>query len=229
MKMYSQEIEKKLKSKSNRIKVCQYIKNETEKQKTNIVKPHFAYFLQNYILKTHWDIVRKVGCGIDHFILDKSPDHHSKCFYIVRKDGSIIDFSFHESITPRKSQQIVYDACRSAIEQQIRDMRNMYINKLPFECPITGELIKTKDDFEIDHYDSTFYNVFRMWVADKDIDELEKNTNHFDDGLCSKVCFIDTKIKNDFINFHNSHTHLRAVSKKANQSILKKNNSTENQ
>lgn len=98
MKMYSQEIEKKLKYKSNKIKVCQYIKDETEKQNTNIVKPHFAYFLQNYILKTHWDIVRKVGCGIDRILITLNFYGPGKCFAIYRKDHTFAMISWRECL-----------------------------------------------------------------------------------------------------------------------------------
>lgn len=47
------------------------------------------------LLKRHDEYSEKVGVGIDHYKVDGAPDGYSgKCFWIVRTDGSSIDFSF---------------------------------------------------------------------------------------------------------------------------------------
>lgn len=47
------------------------------------------------LLKRHDEVDEKVGVGIAHFKVDSAPEPYSgKCFWIVRADGSEIDFSF---------------------------------------------------------------------------------------------------------------------------------------
>jgi hypothetical protein len=50
------------------------------------------------LLKLHSEYAEKVGVGIDHFEVRAPPpdvpQHSSRCFWIVRTDGSAIDFSF---------------------------------------------------------------------------------------------------------------------------------------
>ncbi|CAM6122097.1 unnamed protein product [Calypogeia fissa] len=51
------------------------------------------------VLAHHPQSEAKIGCGIDHIKVDYHPDHPtSKCFHIVRKDGSCTDFSYHKCL-----------------------------------------------------------------------------------------------------------------------------------
>jgi hypothetical protein len=50
---------------------------------------------QNALLKRHDEKDEKIGVGIDRFEVGEAPDgHNGKCFWIVRSDGTRIDFSF---------------------------------------------------------------------------------------------------------------------------------------
>ena len=47
------------------------------------------------LLKRHDEVDEKMGSGISHFVVERAPEPHpGKCFWIVRTDGSKIDFSF---------------------------------------------------------------------------------------------------------------------------------------
>ncbi len=46
------------------------------------------------LLKRHDEYADKVGEGVDHYKVDNAPDHNTKCFWIVRADGSEVDFSY---------------------------------------------------------------------------------------------------------------------------------------
>jgi hypothetical protein len=52
------------------------------------------------LLLLHKEAEKKIGCGIDHFIIMTS-EEGSRCFGIVRADGSKIDFSYQRCITQR--------------------------------------------------------------------------------------------------------------------------------
>jgi hypothetical protein len=53
------------------------------------------------LLQRHAQRSEKVGVGIDHFIVDESDMYGSWCFFIVRVDGTLIDFSYRHCIDGR--------------------------------------------------------------------------------------------------------------------------------
>jgi hypothetical protein len=56
------------------------------------------------LLKRHDEMDEKVGTGIAHFEVAAAPDgHDGKCFWIVRSDGSRIDFSLKHCLEARPS------------------------------------------------------------------------------------------------------------------------------
>ena len=47
------------------------------------------------LLKRHDEVNEKVGAGVSHFVVEGAPEPYSgKCFWIVRTDGSKVDFSY---------------------------------------------------------------------------------------------------------------------------------------
>ncbi|KAK9163333.1 hypothetical protein Syun_004235 [Stephania yunnanensis] len=47
------------------------------------------------LLPYHPEFEKKVGCGIDHITIGYHPDFEkSRCLFIVRKDGELVDFSY---------------------------------------------------------------------------------------------------------------------------------------
>lgn len=56
------------------------------------------------LLHRHTEEKDKIGAGISHFIVDNGPSEYdipTRCFWIVRKDGSKIDFSVKHCLEPR--------------------------------------------------------------------------------------------------------------------------------
>ena len=194
---------------------CREILNDTSK----IVDKPSTDFLINNIFPNHLRWKNKVGVGIDH--IEVRPDiYGGKCFYLVRVDGSFTDISYVKSITPEKPIDYVKRACRTAVEGKIMEKRESIT--LPYTCPITGEIIWDMSNIHIDHYDLTFDELFNDWIKDKDINELYKKTLDSSKDNSTITYFNDKEIIKDFVEFHNKHTHLRAVSKKANLGELKK-------
>ena len=194
---------------------CREILNSTSK----VVDKSSADFLINNIFPNHLRWKNKVGVGIDH--IEVRPDgHYGKCFYLVRVDGTRTDISFVKSITPEEPIDYVNRACRTAVEGEIRELRESIT--LPYTCPITGEIIWDMSNIHIDHFDLTFDELFNEWIKDKDINELYKKTLDSSKDNNTITYFDDEEIIKDFVEFHNNHTHLRAVYKKANLGELKK-------
>ena len=170
----------------------------------------------------HWK--EKEGCGIHHFEVRKGL-YGEKCFYIVRIDCTSTDISYRKALHsyPTKRADIM-KACRTVISPVIENLRNQI--KLPFTCPVTGDVVTDKSDVHIDHYDLTFKELFDLWIKDKDIDEVYNSIDESRKDGCVEIHFNDPMLAMDFYDFHNNHTHLRVVSKKANLSVLKRKSVT---
>lgn len=175
-------------------------------------------FLVGDILMKHPHWEKKIGDGYDHIEVRRGL-YGKKGFFIVRSDGSSIDISYRKAIYSYPSKRAeVMKACRTAISPIIEMFRNQIV--LPFKCPITGEIVTNISDVHIDHYDKTFKDLFDVWMKDKNVDELyDKIVRSKDDS--GEVRFSDPYITMDFYQFHNSNTHLRPVSKTANEKVLR--------
>jgi hypothetical protein len=51
------------------------------------------------LLKRHPGSKEKIGNGIHHFEVMRA-DYNTKCFAVVRRDGSSVDFSYKVCVTP---------------------------------------------------------------------------------------------------------------------------------
>ena len=206
-------------NKKEKTKLCKYILDNSDVR----VEDKYSRFLMKYIFPYHPEWKDKEGVGIDH--IEVRPDGYGhKCFYLIRKDSTVTDISYLTSITPPSKKEQVRTACRTAIRPTIKDIKNSV--KLPYRCPITGDIITTMDDIHIDHYDMEFNDVFELWIKDKDLDWLYEDVMKSNVDGSTITSFKDESIIKDFIEFHNTHTHLRVVSKKANLSVLKRKSVT---
>lgn len=181
-----------------------------------VVSVQDAKFLIS-IFESHDQWIMKKGVGIKS--ISVVANTFNRCFQINRIDGTYTDISFLHSITSHKPLSIVKKACRDAIREHIVKYRNDSVIFGQSVCPITGEIL-TKENTHIDHYDLTFEDMFTLWVAKYELKFLHSKVNEtIDNSVVTR--FTDVKIINDFIEFHNANTKLRAVTKKANLSILK--------
>ena len=56
------------------------------------------------LLRRHKEEQEKIGLGISHFIVDDGPPEYgipTRCFWIIRTDGSRIDFSYKHCLEAR--------------------------------------------------------------------------------------------------------------------------------
>ncbi|KAJ4841541.1 hypothetical protein Tsubulata_001748 [Turnera subulata] len=63
------------------------------------LSPEHESAIVERVLKYHPAYEEKVGCGIDHIMIDYHPDYPtSRCMFVVHKDGTAIDFSYWKCI-----------------------------------------------------------------------------------------------------------------------------------
>lgn len=52
------------------------------------------------VVAAHPHAAEKIGSGIAGFFVSKAPQYGTYCFYLRRTDGTAIDFSWKEALTP---------------------------------------------------------------------------------------------------------------------------------
>lgn len=169
------------------------------------------------IFENHSEWEQKQGYGIEFISIAKNK--FNKCFQLNRVDGTTTDISFTHCIKERSKLDEVKKACRSAIRDEIAKFKIDNVQYGITICPFTNEVL-TSENTHIDHYDMTFNQMFNLWAINYTIEHLYSMINETKDNDV-ETYFTDDEVKQHFVTFHNKHCKLRAVSKKANLSILK--------
>lgn len=159
------------------------------------------------LLQNHPNVKEKIGTGVHYFSVGNG-DYGTRCFYIHRNDNTFIDFSFNACFG-RKVDDFS-KAARRAVEPSIKKFRITLPESFP--CPIDGSAL-TRWSAHIDHAPpNTFRQIVKQFKKPKDI-------QYAHDGI--GVSFIDEKLAESFVAFHDSIATLRGISKEANQKLPK--------
>jgi hypothetical protein len=63
------------------------------------LSPEHERTIIEMLLPYHPECEKKIGCGIDYIMVGHHPDFESsRCMFIVRKDGEVVDFSYWKCI-----------------------------------------------------------------------------------------------------------------------------------
>lgn len=172
------------------------------------------------IFKNHNEWGQKKGVGIQSISI-KMSNFKNRYFQLNRFDGTYTDISFPHCINNKSKKADIIKACRNAIRSEIINYKNNSVVYGVSTCPITGDVLNIENT-HIDHYDLEFNPMFKKWFKKYDEELLFSKINQTVDNSF-ETYFTDSLIIEDFKKFHNEHSKLRAVSKKANLSILKNN------
>lgn len=194
---------------------CKYILNRYNINDFICDPDEMSFLLSIFENHTEWEL--KQGVGIKSISIMKN--EYNRCFQLNRVDGSTTDISYHSCISSISKESIIKKACRSAISHIILDFIKENVEYGVSVCPITNDIL-TRENINIDHYDMDFNSMFQLWFAKYESKYLYSQINETEDNSVI-TCFVNETIKGDFISFHNEHCKLRAVTNKANSSILR--------
>jgi hypothetical protein len=168
------------------------------------------------ILPHHPDAAEKIGAGIAHIEV-RANGWGGRTFWIVRADGTETDFSFESCLTPPTPFQELYRACRTAVVPSILAAKNAIFDTTPtVTCPVTGEQI-TRETAHLDHANPWPFDA----IVAAFIKSLVEPTRDGD----LETRFRDPAFAERFRHFHDERASLRAVSRWANLSVLKRRSS----
>jgi hypothetical protein len=71
------------------------------------------------LLQRHRLAAKKIGVGVEYFTIRTVLPWRNRAFYIIRSDGSDVEFSFVECLSETSHRARFQNACREAIHNQI--------------------------------------------------------------------------------------------------------------
>lgn len=140
------------------------------------------------------------------FIVKNAKEQSTQCLHVVLKDCELEDSAFSYSKLSKESRKEcdVRDACRTAIQKLKTDFK---IRHCDGRCPVSN-LKLTFDNAVVHHYNMPMNDIIEKWVKSKGgYDILHQYVNSTIGGG-TITCFQDDKIVQEFIEYHNEHTHL---------------------
>lgn len=188
------------------VHICEDIKGE---------KANFLLAL----FRRHDDYEEKAGEGIVRIFVDYESVYNTKCFYVERTDGSLVDISYTSCLSAKKETNLrkFTEACRNSIKEQIDAYR--FTLQYPIKCPYTGKELHNDRETHIDHAPPyTFKCIRDTFIKEYDVD-LKKVT--YLTGVNVGTYFDDPIIDPAFRTYHQIKACLRAVSKEANLNHIK--------
>lgn len=211
--------------------VCRYIKNTFVKPKYSSIPKEYYPFLYKLISYRKFDYRSEYKTGdIKTFYVGKD-EYGKNSIAFFDNEGNHDFIGCTKAINQWQKEKVnewthmkecVLSMLRNLARIRVKEKRGSII--LPVKCEISGKIIDNTDDLHIDHYDDDFSKVAYDWMYclkqamqrlfhKKTIDIVKVLYDLHDDDY---KYFKDKKWNRSFIDYHDSHTHLRIVCKEAN-------------
>ena len=177
------------------------------------------------LLQRHHRPDDKIGCGVKAMRVALIK-FNKRGFEIIRKDDTIVDFSFMKCIHKKSELQDIKDACRNAISKDIIHFKQEQFKfnsneRNEIKCSLVGEYVGWNNS-HIDHAKpNTFDCIFKKWLEERCEEPNSIELLGYADGDVGKW-FKDASIGEDFRKFHNKYAKLRITSIEGNLSHSKK-------
>lgn len=169
------------------------------------------------LLARHADYAEKAGVGISHFEIrdNKVNGGTTTGFWVVRTDGTAVDFSYRWALEARHRTLIedIAGAARHAIYPYLHEAkRELFAEQSNddnlMRCELSGRWCSFSE-MHIDHAPPTsFQSVLHAWIATERLKGNEPSTDwihqHGTDGLVTE--FATPALAKSFVDFHNTLT-----------------------
>jgi hypothetical protein len=183
----------------------------------------YAFMLE--VLEYHPKYELKIGVGAKAMYVKQNPTYkNTRCFWIVRQDGSETDFSFQECLKETPQRKRFLNACRAAVEADKQAFKRKFFDHLGDEtyyCPYTNEplnFIGSHVDHRAPH---TFEKIVEGFISENAIDVSRVKINGSEEDNAFQDTFADKDLERLWVDYHRRHADLQIVSPKANLSLLR--------
>lgn len=197
-------------------------KNRKDKDSSEMIVGEPYFFLIKVFEMYHTEWHQRIG---DHrvigFQVKKAKLQTTVCFHFVLENFEFEDSAISYSKLSKKLrvEADVKVACRTAIDKLKSEFKIKHCNG---RCPVSN-LELTLDNSVVHHYDKPMNVIIDEWVAlNGGFQKVYKHVNPTIGGG-TKTFFTDNKMIEDFINYHNAHTHMIVLHKQGHNMIHNKN------
>jgi hypothetical protein len=218
------------KSFNNKASLILFIKGILNKYDLNACVNNDDLSFLKFLLTLHPDYLVKVGCGVKAIKI-KLDGHWGKtrCFHILRIDGTETDFSYLNCINNSASKEplkMFKEAARTAIAEQVVTYLINYIKRtIDSNGKVICEKTRTKilrQEAVVDHTPPiTFDKIVMDFLEVKKLDLQQIEYHGFGDNEYNKR-FKDEKLAKEFSEYHKRIAKLRVISKHQNLTQKKK-------
>ncbi len=158
------------------------------------------------------------GTGVSASFCQRLDDGAMR-FLILRSDGTYWDFSWRNCINPPSPERYLSAILRLDIQHQIDSFREKL--RFPLICPVSGDQVSSTN-CHIDHAEpNTFAAISEKWQISENLDPATVEYAH-KAAYGGRASLKDTDLKRRWQIFHAAEATLRAVSRRANLSLLRK-------
>jgi hypothetical protein len=190
----------------------------------SVSEEHLPFLFELFRYHDEWS--SKSAGGVRAITAMQTP-HGTRCFALVKHDGTSIDISFPHAVrhvpTLRSSQlqpqalRDFRDAARRAIQQQIWSFRDSALRGTPV-CPIGGEVV-TMSNYAVDHEPPrTFDQLLFEFCRAHSVNPL---TVVVASHAGTVPVFEDEALARSWQSYHQTNARLRLVSRLSNLTLPK--------
>ncbi len=159
----------------------------------------------------------KIGCGIEKIQIIEVR-YKTKCFELVRTDGSSEIFSYRNCINGKSKHLTKFSkTCRETISEDLRNVKLNYFKKFSskgeVKCQEKGELCKW-EELNVDHRQPNTFSV----IVDRfiEVHKIDISTVQYTEIMDGVYYFTDHELAENFKNYHRDKANLRLVMKGKN-------------
>jgi hypothetical protein len=174
-----------------------------------------------WLLERHSEAADKIGIGVGHFSV-RDAIFGSRCFEVVRSDGTATDFSFKNCVDGKapSAQAQIFNAMRAAVTSDILDKKRAWFTEYgdaegKVACAITGARVS----FEESHADHApprpFGTLAASFLQARKLPlSLSLVTAPTDNQYQPRLA--DPELEKAWVEFHHAMAVIRVVAKSEN-------------
>jgi hypothetical protein len=162
------------------------------------------------LLAMHPEADRKIGVGVDHFLLERNA-LAGRGLHVVRLDGTTDTFSYKRCVTgvTQSHHGKVCEALRFAVRSQLDTFRAGLV--WPVTCAITHTEIAHPNDLHIDH-EIPFWRLLEGFCSEHQVDLTALEVT----GNGETLELVDGEVVTAFVAYHQRHAQLQPTCRKGN-------------
>lgn len=156
------------------------------------------------LLQRHPEAEQKIGLGVKAFFRNKSPDHPTSCFHLLRIDGTTTDFGYPACVSgqARSLRHDFYEACRRSVVEELMAQKQQLFDMSPdgIPCVRTGELTDIHTS-EYRHTEPRFRDIVKGFIQVKHL-IVDSSMVTVSQDMQYTTVFTDQAMAEDFRNYH---------------------------